>query len=362
MARRASLLFAQSGAGKSSLLRAGLIPELTRPQTVGHGPRARVYRKMRVLPIATVGGAIPGDLTTRNIYILSALLSLRPDADAGALAGLSLRDGLAPVLAPVEMGPADVVPSATLLIFDQFEELFTHHPERWPEREDFFRQVAGALETNPDLHVLFSIREDYIAELTPYASLLPEQLRPRFRLERLNRANALNAVTLPATRAGRTFAEGVAEALVDNLRRTQTGRLRAGAVAAPAGSSASELGGYVEPVHLQIVCRQLWASLPPERTVIQAADVQEFGDVDQALTDFYESVLADSDPGKRRQRAPVARWFDEHLITPAAYAGAGLPGRDRNRGAPERGRRRPQRCVHHPCQHPRGRHLVRAGA
>ncbi|HXV98123.1 MAG TPA: hypothetical protein VEC93_06835, partial [Anaerolineae bacterium] len=74
MARRAALFFAQSGAGKSSLLRAGLIPELTRQETIGRGRRTRSYQKMWVLPILSVGGAIPGQMTEPidNIYIFSA--------------------------------------------------------------------------------------------------------------------------------------------------------------------------------------------------------------------------------------------------------------------------------------------------
>ena len=109
MARRASLLFAQSGAGKSSLLRAGLIPELTRHETLGSGPRARIYQRMRVLPVASVGGAIPGaadgDVRAQNIFVLSALSSLRPDAPAAALADRSLIDGLAPLFAPDAVEP-----------------------------------------------------------------------------------------------------------------------------------------------------------------------------------------------------------------------------------------------------------------
>ena len=46
LARQATLLFAQSGAGKSSLLRAGLIPSLTRERTAGYGPRPRTYRRL----------------------------------------------------------------------------------------------------------------------------------------------------------------------------------------------------------------------------------------------------------------------------------------------------------------------------
>ena len=62
MTRRASLFFAQSGAGKSSLLRAGLIPELTRQIELGRGRRKRTYQKMQVLPILTVGGALPPEM------------------------------------------------------------------------------------------------------------------------------------------------------------------------------------------------------------------------------------------------------------------------------------------------------------
>ncbi|MBN1582572.1 MAG: hypothetical protein JXA89_17820, partial [Anaerolineae bacterium] len=215
MARRAALFFAQSGAGKSSLLRAGLIPELTRQETMGRGRRTRQVQKMRVLPVLSVGGAVPGSMAQPigNIYIFSALFSLQPDAEPGALAGLSLVEGLAPLFVTPEPDPEQLAPPPsnlpTLLIFDQFEELFTHHLARWTEREGFFEQVSAALDTYPSLHVLFTMREDYIAELTPYVSLLPEQLRSRFRLERLQRDAALEAIQQPAEQAGCPFASGV---------------------------------------------------------------------------------------------------------------------------------------------------------
>ena len=78
MARRAALFFAQSGAGKSSLLRAGLIPELSRQETMGHGRRAITYQKMWVLPILMVGGGIPSQMSQpiANIYVFSALLGV----------------------------------------------------------------------------------------------------------------------------------------------------------------------------------------------------------------------------------------------------------------------------------------------
>jgi hypothetical protein len=337
MARRAALFFAQSGAGKSSLLRAGLIPELSRQETIGRGRRAVTHQKMWVLPILTVGGGIPSQMSQpiANIYVVNALLSLFPDAPADELTSLTLTDGLAPFFSPndIETDPG-LVPTrptcaynAALLIFDQFEELFTRHPTHRSEREDFFQQVSQALEAYPILHVLFTIREDYIAELTPYVNLLPEQLRPRFRMERLKREAALQAIQQPAAQAGRPFAEGVAEALVDNLRRTQPGQTIS-------NLQSPELGAYIEPVHLQIVCHQLWANLPPDRTTILAEDVQEFGDVDQALIGFYEAalktVIVQNGISERRLRT----WIDTHLITPARTRGLVYRGEDETEGLP----------------------------
>lgn len=349
LSRRTALFFAQSGAGKSSLLRAGLIPKLTKERKIGRGPRARTTQKMHVLPILTVSSGIPGGMVVpiANIFVFAALINLYPpDADCDGLADVTLQEGLAPFLrGDLEdpPGPAGGEPSPdsdrqarnpTLLIFDQFEELFTHYPDRWREREGFFQQINQALLDYPDLHVLFTMREDFIAELTPYANLLPNGLRDRFRLELLKRDAALQAVTEPARLAGRTFAEGVAEALVDNLRRSQPGQRQQTGKPTP----EQPLGAYVEPVHLQIVCQQLWHQLPAERTVIQSDDVQAFGDVDQALMDFYEATLAEvfknpallKEPGERRLR----RWFDDQLITPARTRGLVYQGKMETEGLP----------------------------
>ena len=62
--------------------------------------------------------------------------------------------------------------SELLLIIDQFEEIITSHPDRWHERENFFRQLNQALLDDPNLWVVLTLREDYIAALDPYAPLL----------------------------------------------------------------------------------------------------------------------------------------------------------------------------------------------
>ncbi len=56
-----------------------------------------------------------------------------------------------------------------------------------------------------------------MASVDPYASLMPENLRTRFRLERLRREAALEAVINPLKNTGRYFAPGVANKLIDSL-------------------------------------------------------------------------------------------------------------------------------------------------
>lgn len=362
LARRAVLLYAASGAGKSSLLNAGLIPSLTRERKVGYGRRQHAYCQMRVLPVLRVGGAIPKGVyeqNVKNIFVYNALLMLHsktgdsPDAqDRSRWAGMSLTDGLSGLL-PVQQTDdtrLEGKPSPdTLLVFDQFEELFTRHTDRWSHREGFFKQVRCALNRYPSLRVLFSMREDYIAELTPFAGLLPDELRSRFRLERLRERAALEAIRLPAKKAGREFEEGAAELLVRLLRTNPAEQVDAALKVTVPDEPDLE---FVEPMHLQIVCRRLWTKLAADRQTISVQDAQELGDVEEALTEFYDKDAIADIVGRTRSRdradlrassaslglhrtpasessdplasldSPVSElrlrtWFDRQLITPA---------------------------------------------
>ena len=60
-----------------------------------------------------------------------------------------------------------------------------------------FRQVADSLDNNPFLRIVFIIREDFLAQLDPFKIILPEKLRPRFRLEKLNKNEAIAAIKGP---------------------------------------------------------------------------------------------------------------------------------------------------------------------
>ena len=150
MAERVVLFYAQSGAGKSSLLNARVIPDLEE-------------QGFRVLPPLRVSSDAPPGIDAAaipNIFVFSTLLSLAdPDTPPAALTDHTLLSFLQPLNPTTprhsERSEESESPILPVLIWDQFEELFTTHRDRWEEATDFFKQVAAALEGIPELGVVF---------------------------------------------------------------------------------------------------------------------------------------------------------------------------------------------------------------
>jgi hypothetical protein len=293
IAHQLTLIYAQSGAGKTSLLNAKLIPRLRQ-------------EKYEVLPPTRVQG-VEYDKAS-NIYIHNALINWSAGKrDPEQLAPISLADFL-------ESQPhaVDKVTSKEqwelprFIFYDQFEELFTFYPHRWKERREFFEQVREALERDHLLHVVFVMREDYIAELDPYVSILPGKLRTRCRIKRLDERAALQAIVKPLTKTRRRFADDAAELLVKNLLKIPL---------KGADGESEVMGQFVEPVQLQVVCQSLWQALKPEEIVITKKHVESFGDVNLALTDFYEKAIARAVLIPGVKEGGLRAWFQDKLIT-----------------------------------------------
>jgi WD40 repeat protein len=319
-AHSAVLLYSQSGAGKTSLLNAQLIPRL---EEVEH---------FNVLPPMRVKGELPATVKigkNSNIFVLNALTSTGNFDPTTAKQDITFHEFLKTCAQPTNQY-GEVSP--TVLVFDQFEELFTSYPGRWADREDFFAQIGEAIEgnrkkgipENPLIRVVFCMREDYIAELDPYLPLLPEKLRSRFRLEHLREKKALAAITKPLEKTNRSYAPGVAEQLVKNLLRIPNQSI----------TGTQTMGLYVEPVQLQVVCQSLWDALEPGETVITAKHLEKYGDVNQALSSFFErsikSVVKDTEVKEEYLR----RWFGDTLITAEGTRAPVNRGKDSTGGMP----------------------------
>jgi hypothetical protein len=310
MAERVVLFYAQSGAGKTSLLNTQIVPALEE-------------EGFKVLPVARVGSDLPRGVeaaAVKNIFVFSALLTLAgPQSEISLLQPQTLKSFLASAI-------DDEHPP--VVIFDQFEEVLTTHRDRWEDARGFFEQLRDALQAIPKLGVVLAMREDHVAGLDPFASLLPKRLKTRFRMELLGYDGALEAVRKPAQNAGCAYGTGVAERLVDDLRRIQ--------ISADRHSAATgALGPYIEPVQLQVVCSRLWDNLPErEERVITWPEIEQFGNIDRALTDFYESALQHTVQESQVKERQLRRWFGSELITPMKTRGLALRGDKDTSGLP----------------------------
>ena len=266
------VLYAGSGAGKTSLLKAGLIPLLEEQE------------EFQVLPLARVTGAelLNDRPASANPFVRGVISSWLPESEHDASAAdLTITDYLDRNPHPEAR---DGWSAPRLIVVDQLEEIFTLRPHHWQQRDEFFGQLRDAIRADPLLRVVLAIREDYMYELEPQRVRLPGRLRARFRLDLLREAAALDAVVLPIKETPRRFAPGVAEKLVEDLRTASP----------PSGPEGEEipLAEFVEPVQLQVTCAALWQALPSDRTEITAHDVRHFGDVDQALRSLYDLAIA----------------------------------------------------------------------
>lgn len=304
-AHRAVLLHAPSGAGKSSLVNAGLIPRARR-------------RGFEFLPVARVRGTAPNDdEQVGNRYVNNVIENWRA-------AGLTLPSGATRLSEALTALPPASEPGR-VVVFDQIEELFVLHPDRWRDRGDFFSQVQEALDDDALLHFVFVLRDDYLAWLQPLTPRLRDRLNTRYHLRGLSSAQALDAVVRPVAASGRAFAPGVAEEFVRALREQPA--------TSPAGPSYE--GEDVEPVQLQIVCRTFFERLPGDVTEIGAEHVARYADVQQALVGFYEQALVAAVRGHPRVHERTVRlWFERQLITPARTRGIVFRGERTTAGLP----------------------------
>lgn len=311
VAHRILLVYAQSGAGKTSLIQAGLVPKM-------------LSEGFEVLPLARVGGVSPDGVETAmipNVFSFSTLTAWSGDrTEPHRLLELDLPTWLAKC-APGAQQRQDGLPR--IAVFDQFEELFTAHLDHWSERGDFLAQICSAAGADPSLRIVLVMREDFIAQLDPYLDLFPNRLRTRFRLERLGREAGLVAVTEPLKGTGVSFAPGVAKQLVEDLmkERLDTGE----------GKIRIIPGEYIEPVQLQVVCHGLWS---PDVETITADHLTSLGNIDRALSLFYDDAVAASVLLPIADEPAIRTWCETELITTLGTRSTLYRGTGTSKGLP----------------------------
>lgn len=323
IAERIVLLHSPSGAGKSSLVQAGLIPRLAQAG-------------FEVLPVIRVNLELPAgslDAPGFNRYAFSVMLSLeegrrdaQPAAPAAELAQLSLSQYLSR-LSTAEPETDPETRDTQVLLFDQFEEVLTLDSTDRDAKLEFFDQLGAALRERRRW-ALFVMREDYLPALDPYLRPIPTRLSTTYRLDFLGVDAARQAIQQPAQTQGVAFAASAVTRLVNDLRQVQ--------VQQPDGAIEIRPGPYVEPVQLQVVCYNLWQHLADGQTSISEEDLASIGNVDQSLAQYYaERVawVAATIPVRERR---VREWFDRRLITEGGFRNQVLMEADLSAGLDNR--------------------------
>lgn len=307
ISERIVLLHSPSGAGKTSLIKAGLIPLMRR-------------EKFHVLPVVRVNLEPDLEVTRTprfNRYIYSVMLSLEEGLPGDQRHTIADLVGLNLAIYLNERPRSVDAPHSNLLIFDQFEEILTVRPTDREGKQAFFAQLGKVLRSS-NCWALFAIREDYLGALAPYVRPIPNRLEVTFRLDLLGYEAAIDAIRKPASDVGVDFTAKAAHKLVDNLRSTH--------VQQPDGQLETVLGPNVEPVQLQVVCFRLWERREVRKNNITLKDVASVGNVDRSLADYYATSVARVAQETGVDQRNIRQWFDNKLITKEGVRGQVLMG------------------------------------
>jgi hypothetical protein len=290
-----TVLFGQSGLGKSSLLRAGLMPAL----------RDR-HQIPVLLRLDWRTGAPPPDQQLRDALqrtLAAEQVEAPPMAPDESLWAWLHRDGL-------ELWDQRNFPCTPVFLIDQFEEVFTLG-EPQPERVARWRSDLGDLAENRipaalaegaggsglqlrsmRYKLLVSLREDFLPELEGWRRALPSLGRNRMRLLPLQPAQALRAVLGPG---GHLMDPALAQRIVQFV------------AAAQADDAAARAGNGTDPVAAEPAYAPDATSADGASALLQAMHAPS-GSIEPALLSLFCRGLND-----QRKRLGMAR-FDDALL------------------------------------------------
>lgn len=282
------VLFGKSGYGKSSLINAGILPEIEK-QAVPIVVRLGSY----------VARQTPAPLDNLRLKI-NEILEDKPEA-----AFLNILN-LPPTLWQQMKRKQSPQQRRFVLIFDQFEEFFTYP---LAEQQAFKEQIADLLYTEVpqkvrnqndtlnasqqafiasafDAKVLLAIRADRMSLLDSMKDKLPAILQKRYELRGLSEAQAQEAIVGPAQREGAFISTEFSyspEAL-----KVMTQKL--------AASKSSQRSG-IEAFQLQILCEYLEDKVIKGEIPGQRVEPQHFAEqIDEIFEGYYQRLLDKLEP------------------------------------------------------------------
>jgi hypothetical protein len=236
-------IWGETGSGKSSLVLAGLVPDLRK---MGH-----------ILPVVV-----------RHWDNPEAGLRLAPEANIrqalAAETGLALESFAS--LSDCIRYVAEQTHKTVVVICDQFEQCFIERP-RLSDREPFLKAIGDCIKDyRVPCKFLFLIREDYLGRLAEFDNAVAEPLeqRKRFYVSSFSAADAVRALREMAAKANLNWSDPFIRAVVDDLNEDER----------------------VRPIELQLVGAALAVS-----GINTKLDYARAGKAEGLLSDYLELIL-----------------------------------------------------------------------
>lgn len=307
-ASRLTILYAQSGVGKSSLLRAGVaarVHELARRSLAERGSAGFVpvvFASWRDDPVS--------DLIDELELAIETFVS----GQDARLPRTSLYDAIT--------AAAHATDSTLVVLLDQFEEYFLYGATEKPAGR--FADELAACISSPELSVnfLIAVREDSYAGVGDlFRGKLANPYANNFNLEHLDRDKARQAITRPIEHFNTGHPDdgsirvepGLIDAVLDQVRTGQVGfeHQARGAVQERGDGSASD---RIETPYLQLVMSALWER---ERSTgsheLRLATLEDLGGAQAIVRSHLDRAMAELSEPERDTAVDVFH----HLVTPS---------------------------------------------
>lgn len=283
---RLTVMYGPSGVGKSSLLRAGVLPRLR------------------------AGVGLPTGGSPRAIVLVDAWQGDPVRAILGAVAAAA--DDADPVREDVPFDEALArygrrLGGILLLVLDQFEEYFLYHPDG----DDGLRNELPLTLARADIRsrVLICVREDALAKLDALEGSAAALFGNLLRLGPMSDAAAIEAITKPVERGQErmTLEAGLPERVLQLLHEREP------SAGAARGVRAGSSGG-VEPAYLQLVMRRLWdREVRSGSFLLRIATLESMGTLRDIVSEHLREAMARLTPAERRRMAEAFHY----LVTPS---------------------------------------------
>ena len=293
---RVTVFYGASGAGKSSVLMAGVVPELR--------------KEARTAVVVFWSWQIANAPEQLKREVVTAV-----DQVAGSEIALDTSLPLDELLKQA----ADRIDGTILLILDQFEEFFLYFKDT---ESGFDAELARAISRRDiDAGFLISLREDSLSKLDRFKKRVPTLLANTLRLFHLRAGAAKLAIVEPLEVYNKRRPEAAGKpvviepALVEAvLQQTIPGQLSIAVTSATDAISAEVEEGRVEAPYLQLVMERIWnEEIDSGSRELRIETLKRLGGADTIVRTHVNQVLERLDP---RDQELCARVFDR-LVTPS---------------------------------------------